>query len=102
MGSVKTEASGKTIPLDDVLVSELLAFRAETPYAADSDYVFCELEDAGTAALLGEPSDAAPHQAGSGKTRHAAEGISHSSSQLHDVIEAELEQPEGCPGSAEA
>jgi len=40
VGSVKTEASGKTIPLDDVLLEELLAFRAETPYAADSDYVF--------------------------------------------------------------
>ena len=40
VGSVKTEASGKTIPLDEVLVSELLAFRTETPYPADSDYVF--------------------------------------------------------------
>jgi len=35
VGTVKTEASGKTIPLDDVLLEELLAFRAETPYAAN-------------------------------------------------------------------
>ncbi len=40
IGKVKTEASKKSIPLDDVLVEELLAWRQETPYAADSDYVF--------------------------------------------------------------
>ena len=40
VGDVKTEASKKQIPLDDGLVAELLAWRNETPYAADSDYVF--------------------------------------------------------------
>ena len=33
-------ASKKSIPLDDVLIEELLAWRRETPYAQDSDYVF--------------------------------------------------------------
>ena len=40
IGKVKTEASKKSIPLDDVLIEELLAWRRETPYAQDSDYVF--------------------------------------------------------------
>jgi integrase len=40
IGKVKTEASKKSIPLDDVLIEELLAWRWETPYAQDSDYVF--------------------------------------------------------------
>ena len=37
---MKTEASKKQIPLDDDLVAELLAWRQETPYAGDGDYVF--------------------------------------------------------------
>ena len=40
IAKVKTEASKKSIPLDDVLIEELLAWRRETPYAQDSDYVF--------------------------------------------------------------
>ena len=44
VGSVKTEASMKQIPLDDDLVAELLAWRKETPYAADCDYVFASLK----------------------------------------------------------
>jgi integrase len=40
IGKVKTEASKKSIPLDDVLIEELLAWRRETPYSEDSDYVF--------------------------------------------------------------
>jgi integrase len=39
IGKVKTEASKKSIPLDDVLIEELLAWRRETPYPQDSDYV---------------------------------------------------------------
>lgn len=40
VGDVKTDASGKTIPLDDVLIEDLVEWRAQTPYAADGDYVF--------------------------------------------------------------
>jgi integrase len=40
IGDVKTEASKKQIPLDEELVAELLAWRRETPYAGDGDYVF--------------------------------------------------------------
>jgi len=40
IGKVKTEASKKSIPLDDVLIDELLGWRRETPYAQDSDYIF--------------------------------------------------------------
>jgi integrase len=40
VGPLKTEASKKPIPLDDYLIDDLLAWRRETPYAADSDYVF--------------------------------------------------------------
>lgn len=40
VGDVKTEASKKSIPLDEDLLEELLLWRTETPFAADSDYVF--------------------------------------------------------------
>jgi integrase len=40
VGKVKTEASRKSIPLDDVLIEELVSWRRQTPYAQDSDYVF--------------------------------------------------------------
>jgi integrase len=40
IGKVKTEASKKSIPLDDVLIDELLAWRQQTPYADASDYIF--------------------------------------------------------------
>jgi integrase len=40
IGPTKTEASQKPIPLDDNLLTDLKAWRAATPYAADSDYVF--------------------------------------------------------------
>src|SRR5438309_1023504 len=36
--------SKKKIPLDGALVAELLAWRQETPYAGDSDYVFASLK----------------------------------------------------------
>jgi integrase len=40
VGDVKTEASRKSIPLDEDLLDELLLWRSDTPYAADDDYVF--------------------------------------------------------------
>jgi integrase len=40
VGPVKTEKSKNSIPLDDDLLDELLAWRRETPYAEDSDYIF--------------------------------------------------------------
>jgi integrase len=44
IGDVKTEASKKQVPLDDALVAELLAWRKETSYAGDTDYVFASLK----------------------------------------------------------
>ena len=46
-GNVKTEASKKPIPLDEDLIAELLAWRKETPYAADSDFVFASAKKNG-------------------------------------------------------
>jgi integrase len=40
IGPTKTEASKKPIPLDDYLLADLKAWRSQTPYAADGDYVF--------------------------------------------------------------
>jgi integrase len=40
VGPVKTEKSKNSIPLDDDLLDELLAWRQETPYAENSDYIF--------------------------------------------------------------
>jgi integrase len=48
IGPVKTEVSGKAIPLDDSLVGDLLTWRRETPYARDSDYVFASAKMKGT------------------------------------------------------
>lgn len=47
VGPVKTETSKNSIPLDDDLISELFAWRAETPYAADTDYVFASAKKMG-------------------------------------------------------
>jgi integrase len=40
VGKLKTEASTKCIPLDDDLIVELLAWRAQTPYNQPGDYIF--------------------------------------------------------------
>lgn len=40
IGPTKTEASKEPIPLDEYVLADLRAWRAETPYAEDSDYVF--------------------------------------------------------------
>jgi integrase len=40
VGAVTTEKSKNSIPLDDDLLDELLAWRQETPYAENSDYMF--------------------------------------------------------------
>src|SRR5437868_14346060 len=40
VGAVKTEKSKNSIPLDDDLLDELLAWRQETPYAENTDYIF--------------------------------------------------------------
>ena len=102
VGDVKTEASKKQIPLDNDLVAELLAWRKESPYAGDSDYVFASVKMKGkqpywmskikqlyikpVAARLGVP----------------LKGLAHSPAQLHDAAQAEREQSQGCPGPAEA
>jgi hypothetical protein len=101
VGNVKTQASEKPIPLDDVLIEELLEGRSETPYTADSDYVFASWKDAGQAAVVDEPSDAAPHQAFCCESQRSTERLAHSSSQLHDVASTEREQPQACPGPVE-
>jgi integrase len=44
VGDVKTGASKKQIPLDDDLVAELIAWRKESPYAGDNDYIFASLK----------------------------------------------------------
>jgi integrase len=44
VGPVKTEASGKAIPLDDCLVEDLMTWRRESPYARDPDYVFASAQ----------------------------------------------------------
>lgn len=97
IGDVKTTTSGKTIPLDAALIEELKEWRAETPYSSDSDYVFASTQ----AALLDVENHAGLHQACCCKTRHSIEGLPYSSSQLHNPVEAERKQPQGCSGFAE-
>ncbi len=40
VGSLKTEASGKAVPMDSVLASALLDWRGRCPYNQDADYLF--------------------------------------------------------------
>jgi integrase len=44
VGPVKTEESERVMPLDDEMIADLLAWRAETPYAGDEDWVFASLK----------------------------------------------------------
>jgi hypothetical protein len=37
---VKTEESEKIMPLDDEMITDLLRWRSETPYAGDQDWIF--------------------------------------------------------------
>ena len=65
VGETKTEASSKPIPLDDSLLRELKLWRAETPYAADTDYVLRFCEDEGKATAVAGYADAEGHQTSS-------------------------------------
>lgn len=40
LGPVKTEESEKTMPLDDEMITDLLRWRSETPYAGEQDWIF--------------------------------------------------------------
>ena len=40
LGPVKTEESEKIMPLDDEMITDLLRWRSETPYAGDQDWIF--------------------------------------------------------------
>jgi integrase len=40
VGKLKNEASEKPMPLSPALVADLIAWRKETPYASDDDYIF--------------------------------------------------------------
>src|ERR1700730_16592957 len=62
VGAVKTEKSKNSIPLDDDLLDELLAWRQETPYAENSDYIFASPKMKGKQPVLDESHHAAPHQ----------------------------------------
>lgn len=50
-GKTKTQASDGYVPLHPVLASHLNAWRAETPYGADQDFVFPSLRAEGRAPL---------------------------------------------------
>lgn len=62
IGKVKTEASKKSIPLDDVLIEELLGWRQETPYPRQR-LRFRQHKDERQTAVLDESDHAASHQA---------------------------------------
>jgi len=47
VGPVKTEESEQEMPLDDVILADLRAWRAETPYARDSDWIFASPKTGG-------------------------------------------------------
>lgn len=40
LGPVKTRESERVMPLDDAMIADLLAWRSQTKYAKDSDWIF--------------------------------------------------------------
>ena len=48
VGELKTEASGKAVPMDSALAHALLDWRARCPYNRDGDYLFASPEKHGT------------------------------------------------------
>lgn len=76
VGPVKTKASERVMPLDDEIIADLLAWRAQTMYAKDSDWVFSQDEGL-TAAVAGwcdEESHSPRSQAG---RDHQACNVAH-------------------------
>src|SRR5436305_10043207 len=54
LGPVKTKESERVMPLDDAMIADLLAWRAQTPYAKDNDWVFASRRMRGTQPLWPE------------------------------------------------
>ena len=52
VGSLKTEASGKAVPMDTALASELLDWRGRCPYNQDADFLFGSPDMDGTSTVL--------------------------------------------------
>jgi integrase len=48
IGELKTEASGKAVPMDSALANMLLNWRGKCPFNQDADYLFGSLEKNGT------------------------------------------------------
>ncbi len=51
VGDTKTKASRKPVPLHPILVEELRQWRSESPYQADSDFLFPSIQKNGTQPL---------------------------------------------------
>ena len=51
VGDTKTKASRKPVPLHPILVEELNRWRSESPYQADSDFLFPSIQKNGTQPL---------------------------------------------------
>ena len=54
VGPVKTKESERIMPLDDSMIADLVAWRRETPYAKDSDWVFASRRKRGKQPLWPE------------------------------------------------
>jgi integrase len=101
IGKVKTEASKKSIPLDDVLIQQLLAWRHETPYAHDSDYVFASTKMRGKQPYWMSRIMQHPIKPVAAKTEIDIKGW-HITPLLHDPAAPEQQQPQSGTRTAAA
>jgi len=99
-GKVKTEASQKTVPLDDFMIEELLAWYRITPYQKPEDWVFAsDSPRAGArtrqAALLADDDHADVHQTGGEKAGHRQYQLAHLRHTYSCLLHANGERPQG-------
>lgn len=87
VGDVKTEASGKTIPLDGTLIY-VVALEGRDALRRGQRLCLCKLEEEVQAALLDVENHAGLYQACCSETWHSVKGLAHSSPQLHDIAQA--------------
>jgi len=88
VGKLKTKGSADPVPLDDSVIEELLRWRAETPYAADDDYVFASPKMKGKQPYW--MSRIMQHFIRpAAARRHCNQGLAHLAPQLYDAVAPE-------------
>jgi len=103
-GKVKTEASQKTVPLDDFMIEELLAWYRITPYRRSEDSVFASDSRRAGAKRGKQPYWPATimrvYPAGSRRSWYWEDQLAHLSPYLLYALARQRRRPEGRAGTA--